>query len=148
MVRIQRAIVLVSNHGSFADCSWLLSILDEATGYHVVRRLHGRKAKELLDDFIQGWVQWAGPPAQVTCDQERGFMKEFVDGMEMIGCKLKYIAGQAHWQAGAVERQNQWYRYIWDKVVAHTAPNENEIDYTLAMVAAGPRPSSHCGPRG
>ena len=72
----------------------------------------------------------------VTVDQERGFVKEFVDGMEKFGTKVRFTAGQAHWQQGAVERQGQWFRAIWDKTIAHTVPGEEELDYTVAMVCA------------
>ena len=52
--------------------------------------------------------------------QERGFIKEFVDQLEELGITLRLTAGQAHWQQGAVERQGEWYRSIWDKTVAHS----------------------------
>ena len=113
-----------------------LSMLDMATGYHVVKRITGRKSTDLLRDFTDGWVSWAGVPQLVTCDQERGFLKEFTDGLDMLGCRSRVIAGQAHWQQGAVERQGQWYRYIWDKTVAHTLPTPSEIEYVLAMVSS------------
>ena len=105
-----------------------------ATGYHVVKKISGKKSANLLKDFMEGWVNWAGPPMRVTVDQERGFLKEFTDGLDMLGCQSRVIAGQAHWQQGAVERQGQWYRAIWDKTIAHVVPSHDEVDYTLAMV--------------
>ncbi|CAL1132729.1 unnamed protein product [Cladocopium goreaui] len=89
-----------------------ISILDVATGYHLVCRIRGRKSADLLQDFMDHWVQWAGPPLQVTCDEERGLMKEFTDGLDMLGIRSRYTAGQAHWQNGAV------------------------VDYALAMTCA------------
>lgn len=72
----------------------------------------------------------------MTCDQERGFLKEFTDGLDMVGCRVRYIAGQAHWQQGAIERQGQWYRAIWDRVVDYIVPPEvDEFDYVLSMVS-------------
>eukprot|EP00435_Cladocopium_sp_Y103_P070748 s785_g36.t1 len=113
-----------------------LSILDMATGYHIVKKITGRKSNNLLKDFVDAWVNWAGPPLRVTVDQERGFLKEFTDGLDMLGIQARVIAGQAHWQQGAVERQGQWYRAIWDKTIAHVVPTSEETDYTLAMVNA------------
>ena len=114
----------------------VLSILDQATGYHVVKRISGRNSAAYASDFNTAWSMWAGPPLKVTCDQERGFMKEFADYLEMGGTQVRYTAGQAHWQHGAIERQNFWYRTIWDKVVMHTQPDEKEIDYVLSIVAS------------
>lgn len=114
----------------------VLSVLDLATGYHVVEKLQGRKSADLLRTFTDCWLSWAGPPLRLTCDQERGFIKEFTDGIEMGGTHVKYIAGQAHWQAGAVERQGEWFRAMWDRTVTHSMPSEAEAEYTLAMVAA------------
>lgn len=113
-----------------------LSMLDMATGYHLVRRVTGKKSQNYLQDFVDAWVAWAGPPEIITVDQERGFLKEFVDGMEKLGTRVRFTAGQAHWQQGAVERQGQWFRAIWDKTIAHTVPSEEELDYTMAMVCA------------
>ena len=114
----------------------VLSILDQATGYHVVKRISGRTSAAYASDFNTAWSMWAGPPLKVTCDQERGFMKEFADYLEMGGTQVRHTAGQAHWQHGVIERQNFWYRTIWDKVVAHTQPEEKEIDYVLSVVAS------------
>ena len=86
--------------------------------------------------FCDAWVMWAGPPVTLTVDQERGFIKEFVDSLEELGITIRFTAGQAHWQQGAVERQGEWYRSIWDKTVAHSLPKKDEIDYVLASVAA------------
>ena len=114
----------------------ILSVLDLATGYHVVKRLNGRLSVDLLRTFTDCWLVWAGPPLRLSCDLERGFLKEFTDGVEMGGTHVKYIAGQAHWQAGAIERQGEWFRAMWDRTVKHSLPSMEEVDYTLAMVAA------------
>ena len=113
-----------------------LSVLDMASGYHVVKQIRGRKSTDLLADCTDCWMIWAGPPMKVTCDQERGFIKDFVDGVEMAGSTVRFIAGQAHWQQGAIERQGEWYRAMWDRTVAHSRPSKDEINYTLAMVSA------------
>ena len=95
-----------------------LSILDYASGFHIVAPVTGRKSHELAEDFLQAWVSWAGAPRRVVVDQERGMMKHFTEEMEKRGIQVHYIAAQAHWQNGAVERQNRWFRDIWEKVVA------------------------------
>ena len=113
----------------------VLSMLDHASGYHVVRRVTGRKSSELADDFLQAWVGWAGAPRRVVVDQERGLMKEFTDELEKRGIQVHYIAAQAHWQNSAVERQNGWFRAIWEKVVDHQSVTEAEAAWALAQVS-------------
>ena len=78
-------------------------MLDMASGYHMVKQIHGRKSTDLLADFTDCWMVLAGPPMKVTCDQERGFIKDFADGVEMVGSTVRFDAGQAHWQQGATE---------------------------------------------
>ena len=78
-------------------------MLDIASGYHMVKQIHGRKSTDLLADFTDCWMVLAGPPMKVTCDQERGFIKDFADGVEMVGSTVRFDAGQAHWQQGATE---------------------------------------------
>ena len=106
----------------------VLSVLDMASGYHMVKQIHGRKSTDLLADFTDCWMVLAGPPMKVTCDQERGFIKDFADGVEMAGSTVRFDAGQAHWQQGAIEGQGEWYRAKWDKTVAHSRPSEEEIN--------------------
>ena len=60
-------------------------------------------------------------------DQERGLMKDFTEELEHRHVKVDYIAGQAQWQNGAVERQNGWFRTIWDKTVDHMAITERRL---------------------
>ena len=112
-----------------------LSILDHASGFHLVKQATGRKSHELAEDFLQAWVSWAGAPRRVVVDQERGMMKNFTDEMEKHGIQVHYIAAQAHWQNGAVERQNRWFRDIWEKVVDHQSVTAEEAPWALASVS-------------
>ena len=114
----------------------VLSILDLASGYHLVARPTGQRSDQLVEAFLTTWVSWAGPPQNVTVDQERGFMHHFTERLEEIGSTLAYTAGQAHWKQGAVERQGKWFRHIWEKVIQHRVVEAQDLDYALAEVAA------------
>ena len=113
----------------------VMSILDVASGYHVVKLLTGRSSPDLGQAFIDGWISWAGVPHRVLVDQERGLMKDFTSMLEEKGVKVNYIAGQAHWKNGPVERQNHWFRVIWDKTIDHAAITDDDVEWTLAQVA-------------
>ena len=112
----------------------VLSILDIASGYHVVKALKGRKSSDISEAFLEAWVSWAGAPLRLIADQERGLMKEFTDEMEKHGIKIEYVAGQAHWKNGPVERQNAWFRTIWQKTIDNMAITDDEAPWTLAQV--------------
>ena len=55
--------------------------------------------------------------------------------MEKHGIRVHYTAGQAHWQNGHIERQNEWFRQIFDRVKEHLSTQDHEIDWVLASVA-------------
>ena len=113
----------------------VLSMVDLASGYHLVKRLDGRTADDLSKTFLESWVSWAGAPMSILVDQERGMLGSFPDAMEKHGIKIRYTAGQAHWQNGHVERQNKWYRAIFEKVLEHDVVADGEVDWALAEVA-------------
>ena len=112
----------------------VMSILDLASGYHVVRKIHGKKSDNYAKLFLEAWASWAGKPNRLVVDQERGFMKVFTDEMEKNGINSHYIAGQAHWQNGMVERQNGWFRSIWEKVVEDKSVYALEAEWALMEV--------------
>ena len=112
----------------------VMSMLDLASGYHVVRRIDSKKSDSYARLFVDAWPNWAGKPNRLVVDQERGFMKVFTDEMERHGIHAHYIAGQAHWQNGAVERQNGWFRSIWEKVVDERSVYAEDADWTLMEV--------------
>ena len=94
-------------------------------------------------------MSWAGAPRREVVDQERGMMKDFTDEMGKHGIQVHYIAAQAHWQNGAVERQNRWFRDIWEKVVDHQSVTMEEVPWALASVSQAKnslRRSHGCSP--
>ncbi|CAJ1345573.1 unnamed protein product, partial [Effrenium voratum] len=71
----------------------ILSVMDLASGYHVCRKIQSKLSEDLAESVRQLWLEWAGMPKRMVCDQERGFQKNFVDEMENRGIHVKYIAG-------------------------------------------------------
>ncbi|CAJ1436718.1 unnamed protein product [Effrenium voratum] len=112
----------------------ILSVMDLASGYHVCRKIQSKLSEDLAESVRQLWLEWAGMPKRMVCDQERGFQKNFVDEMENRGIHVKYIAGQAHWQLGQLERQQGWLRTMWEKVVEHENINFQEAEWALLQV--------------
>lgn len=79
-------------------------------------------------------MAWAGAPQNTLVDQESGPTKDFPEELEKHGIKVHYTAGQAHWQNGHIERQNEWFRQIFDRVKEHTSMQDHETPWVLAAV--------------
>ena len=82
-----------------------MSVVDYGSGYHLVRRIEGKKSADYVKTFTEMWLSWAGVAQRIVVDQERGLTKDFADEMERKGACLHYVAGQAHWQSLGVKRR-------------------------------------------
>ena len=108
-------------HDSAGKGFWFLSIIDRANSYHVIRMMKNHSPDELYKCYVDGWLQWAGPPNQITVDMEGGFCgKPFWEQVARSGTLPLSIAGTAHWQAGKIERHNQIIKDIMRNVINHT----------------------------
>ena len=113
----------------------VLSIMDVGSGYNVVAPVSGRKAEDYTKCFLKSWVAWAGAPQSTLVDQESGLTKDFPEELEKHGIRVNYTAGQAHWQNGHIERQNEWFRQIFDRVKDHVCMQDHEVEWVLASTA-------------
>eukprot|EP00972_Heterocapsa_arctica_P052836 7778195-Heterocapsa_arctica.AAC.1 len=66
-----------------------------------------REPEHLLYWFRMASMLWAGPPKIVMCDKDGGYGGIFHDTLVEMGIEVKPTPGEAHWQAGAVERHQQ-----------------------------------------
>ena len=112
----------------------VLSMLDVGSGFHLVYPVTGRKGGDYVGCFLHAWMAWAGAPTTVLADQEAGLAKDFPAELEKHGINVQYTAGQAHWQNGHVERQNEWFRQMFDRVKEHTSMQDHETEWVLAAV--------------
>ena len=112
----------------------VLSMLDVGSGFHLVYPVTGRKGGDYVGCFLHAWMAWAGTPTTVLADQEAGLTRDFPAELEKHGINVQYTAGQAHWQNGHVERQNEWFRQMFDRVKEHTSMQEHETEWVLAAV--------------
>ena len=93
-----------------------LSILDEATDYHVAvivkvseeGPLRNISAEDFRRAFTKGWLQNFPAPSLFRYDEE-GFMRslDIVQWLEVFGMKLEPIAGKGAWQMGKHSRHLQ-----------------------------------------
>ena len=122
------------SHDASGRGQWFLSILDRATSYHVITPLSDHSPQTLYQVFRDNWLNWAGPPNQVTVDCEGGFAgEEFWDQVGKAGTLMLSIAGTAHWQAGKVERHNQIAKDMIQKVINHTQAKGEQAMKEMAV---------------
>ncbi|CAK0836533.1 unnamed protein product [Prorocentrum cordatum] len=94
-----------------------LSLVEASTTYHVARYLKNRKPATVAKVFRELWP--AGPPSVVRLDPDGMFYTEFQEAMDMMGIRVKAVAGQAQWQNGRTERRGGWLKLMVNRVVEH-----------------------------
>ena len=49
-----------------------MSVVDYGSGYHLVKRIEGKKSADYVKPLTGMWLSWAGVPQRIVVDQERG----------------------------------------------------------------------------
>ena len=111
-----------------------LSALDVGTSFSVTAVLNGRSAAAIEKTFVNMWTQVFGAPGTLALDLETGLQSGFLRFSEWHGTRIRPIAGQAHWQQGAVERHNRLWKEVWTRVVDQYSVAEGDIEFTVAAV--------------
>ncbi|CAK0838337.1 unnamed protein product [Prorocentrum cordatum] len=94
-----------------------LYLRNASTTYHVARYLKSRKPATVAKVFRELWP--AGPPSVVRLDLDGMFYTEFQEAMDMMGIRVRAVAGQAQWQNGRTERHGGWLKLMVNRVVEH-----------------------------
>ncbi|CAK0825635.1 unnamed protein product, partial [Prorocentrum cordatum] len=94
-----------------------LSLVEASTTHHVARYLKNRKPATVAKVFRELWP--AGPPSVVRLDPDGMFYTELQEAMDMMGIRVKAVAGQAQWQNGRAERHGGWLKLMVNRVVEH-----------------------------
>ena len=113
-----------------------LSILDMGTTYHVVAPLASTSAKEIEKAFNTFWITPYGPPSSIAVDLETGLQSGVARLCGWHNIRVKSAATQAHWQAGMVERQGQWWKAIWARVCHEMSVTSEEVGLTATIVSS------------
>ncbi|CAK0798448.1 unnamed protein product [Prorocentrum cordatum] len=104
-----------------------LSLVEASTTYHVARYLKNQKPATVAKVFRKLWP--AGPPSVVRLDPDGMFYTEFQEAMDMMGIRVKAVAGQAQWQNGRTERHGGWLKLMVNRVVEHkSVTNRGDLE--------------------
>ena len=126
---------LIYIHDIAGETHTILSIVDDASHYHVLQRLDNRSAENVISSLIKGWFRFFGPPENILLDAE-GAMKSF-DFQEMAaqaGCTMRFVPADAHWQLGRAERHGAVAKEIANRIIVqHGVQTAEDIEVAVTM---------------
>ncbi|CAE7340119.1 unnamed protein product, partial [Symbiodinium sp. CCMP2456] len=111
-----------------------LSVVDYGTTYHLAARLDGHSADDIEAKFNEIWVLPFGPPKTVVVDLEGGPQAALARLCDWHNIGIRNVATQSHWQAGMVERQQAWWKSIWERVTYQMSVGEGEVDLATSTI--------------
>ena len=111
-----------------------LSVTDYGTSYHLATRVDGQSTEDIEARFNDVWLLPFGPPKSVVIDLEGGLQAALGRLCDWHGIGVRSVATQSHWQAGVVERQQAWWKHIWDKVTYQLSVGEEEVDMVVPII--------------
>ncbi|CAE7207103.1 GIP [Symbiodinium sp. CCMP2592] len=114
----------------------LLSIVDYSSAYQVVIPVARKDTPHIERAFCEGWANIFGAPEVVTVDLENGLQKALAKVGDWAGMRIKSAAGQAHWQAGFVERHGGIWKSMFSRVNEEMSVVKGEIHLATMAVSS------------
>ena len=111
-----------------------LSMVDYGTTFHIVVPIASTCAADIERAFNDFWVTPYGPPNMLALDLETGLQSGVARLCGWHAIRIRNAATQSHWQAGLVERQGQWWKAVWARVVHHMSVEAGEVKIAATMV--------------
>ncbi|CAE7361897.1 RE2 [Symbiodinium sp. CCMP2592] len=115
-----------------------LSVVDYGTTYHTVVKLDGQSGEDIEAKFNEMWLVPFGPPKAVVIDLEGGLESALGRVCDWHGIGVRSVATQSHWQAGVVERQQAWWKHIWQKISYQLSIGEDEVNVAVGKAPRVP----------
>ena len=81
-----------------------LSVVDEATNYHLAKLLRNREPAHVAAKFMSMWVSLFGPPQRIRLDQGGEWETEFIQMMEGHAIHSEFVGSHSPWSNGYAER--------------------------------------------
>ena len=127
---------LIYVHDSEGVKHQLLSVVDFSSAYHIVIPVARKDTPHLEKAFCEHWLNVFGTPTVVAVDLENGLEKAFAKISDWTGTKIKNAAGQAHWQAGFVERHGGTWKAIFARIVDEMSVQKGDMHLAIAAVSS------------
>ena len=105
--------------------------IDEASLFHLGRRLETRHTEQVIPAWTQMWHSWAGNPGSVYCDPAGEFRSDqWLEQLQSWGT-LSRMSTEA-WQKGRIERHGQVIKRMLTRFDNEkTIESPQEFDYIL-----------------
>ena len=81
-----------------------LSVIDEATNYHLAKLLRNREPGHVAAKFLSMWVGLFGPPQRIRLDQGGEWESEFIQLLENHAIHSEFVGSHSPWSNGLAER--------------------------------------------
>ena len=115
----------------------VLSIVDHATSFHVLRWVDSKNPKQTAACFHEAWIGVFGPPKHVIYDQGGEFKTHFDELLESVSAVATVIPVEAHWKGGTVERHGSTAKTILRKIIDfHSVYSDDDFRIALQETAA------------
>ena len=111
-----------------------LSVVDFGTTYHLAAQVDGQSADDIEAKFNEMWILPFGPPKSVAIDLETGLQAALGRLCDWHGIGVRSVATQSHWQAGMVERQQAWWKAVWERVVYQLSITEEDVAIAVPII--------------
>ncbi|CAE7241098.1 RE2 [Symbiodinium sp. CCMP2592] len=111
-----------------------LSAVDYGTTYHLAVKVDGQSAEDIEAKFNEMWIVPFGPPKSVVVDLDGGVQGALGRLCDWHNIAMKSIAAQSHWQAGMIERQQAWWKNIWERLVYELTIGEDEAEIPAPII--------------
>ena len=131
----QVAMDFIYIHDIVGETHTILSIIDDASHYHVLQRLPDRSTEQVIKALVHGWFRFFGPPENILLDAE-GAMKsmDFQEMAAQAGCTMRFVPADAHWQLGRAERHGAVAKEIANRIiVGHGVQTAEEMEIVVTM---------------
>ena len=131
----QVAMDFIYIHDIVGETHTILSIVDDASHYHVLQRLPDGSTEQVIKALVHGWFRFFGPPENILLDAE-GAMKsmDFQEMAAQAGCTMRFVPVDAHWQLGRAERHGAVAKEIANRnIVERGVQTAEEMEIVVTM---------------
>ena len=112
----------------------LLSILDVGSSYHTMVPLTEMKGPAVAEKFAERWINVFGAPECVAMDTDSIFQGALGELTSWYNMRTRPTAGQAHWQAGIIEKQGDLWKELRRRVVEEKSIESTDVPVAVAAV--------------
>ena len=81
-----------------------LSVVDEATNYHLAKLLRNREPSHVAAKFMSMWIGLFGPPQKIRLDQGGEWESDFIQLLKAHSIHSEFVGSHSPWSNGYAER--------------------------------------------